>query len=226
MITLPIFRGYLSSLPQSYLVSENFESTGIPLNWTFSPNINSNTLFGYNFESDSPLPTLQGTGCLRVLESSSYFTISITGFGSIPSGETYFLFNPSGSLPGATHNFMFFLNEEGLECARLRWTNAGAFAIRLGGTGVDISTSSLATGFQTYHVWFNFNNSSGYTASASVGFSTDGVRPIGGSTFASRTGESTGLFKTFRFGAASSYTATYYIDKFRLSNKRISNYPS
>lgn len=227
MITFPTFRGPLNGVGTSYLVSENFEQTGIQSSLNFVKHAESLTSFGYLFNSDSPSPVgLQGSGCLRVMETGRYFSMTVTGFAPLLSGESYFLFNPSGSLPSSAHNMMFFLNEEGAEVARLRWSTAGAFSIRLGGSGVDIATSAMATGFQTYHVWFTYKSSSGFSASSSVAFSTNGIRPNGGTSFASRTGESTGKLKTFRFSVNTGFTATYYIDKFRLSEKRISNYPS
>lgn len=155
---------------RSWIVNEDCEGTGTPSGWT----VTSGTP---NWDySAAPLADAQSL----YLSSAAAANRNRVDFTDQTEAWIYFLLRfTNGSGPAAGSVNMGGTSENGGVLAQnfvlgsnLRFT----FAVASPATAIIVNT--------TYHVWLHYKQGSGANAVADIGFSTTGVRPTSGGTFA------------------------------------------
>lgn len=203
----------------SYLVKQDFEGVGYDNGETWTESGTGGTV-----DSDYTTTVLDGSQSLQiVLAASARQTATI--FAPAQSDVWAYYLLRVITLPSASVIITRFLSG-GTEGLRVRMTTSGTLEVRAGGGTVANTAATLATG-TTYHLWLHYTKGTGANAVASVAFSTTGVRPTSGTTFATSTnGTATVDVSTFALGTTTSGTINLIFDKVRVDDELIGDNPS
>jgi len=209
----------------AYLFQENFEGTGYENPWTESagtPNEDYTT---------SPAP-LEGSQSLYLDGSSSDQTVyaAVPSPGSGSTQEFYFLLNVVAKGSANTNRNLVLLSSSGTNLCTLFATSGLALRIRADG-GTAVSTANTLSLGTTYHVWVTYKAGTGANAVATVAFSTDGIRPTSGNSYAiSSNGTYTVVANRMNLWGDFTTASTNYIqvifDKIRMADTTIGDNPA
>lgn len=209
------FRGVPASA--TYLIKQDFEGAGYDNSETWTESGSGTVNEDY---TTSPAP-LVGSESL----SLSGTTVNPNTYASFSGGatiEAYFQWNRSST----TSKRVFSLrNSSGTAVATVVMETGGALTARCGSSGgtTTVSTTSTAT---TYHVWLRYVKGTGANGFASVGFSTDGVRPTSGNNYAEHTsGNATTDAARVMCGSDINTNAGDIYDKVRVDDMTIGDAP-
>lgn len=218
MVTFPTFRGHLNNPGISYLISENFEGTGVPTGWVYA---NSNG--SGNFDSLSSGLNMEGNECLFMeygkTGSDGWVTLVTTGFAEQSNIEVYFKLRIE-STPSAVLGFCYLLSNSDTECLRVRMPTTKQLDLRCQ-TGTPSAISSGLASNTTFNTWIRWEQGTSGASNpyASIALSTGNSRPTSGPLFASlNVGVNTEKCTKIRFGLSNSLQVQYYLDKFRVTN--------
>ncbi len=203
----------------SYLIQQGFE--GAPFDhgevWTSG----GTTPLNPNYVTTP----LAGTKSLNILLPSTDGILTSPTFADQAECWFYFLFRLNALNGVGSSVFVTLLNGVATECVRLQSLVTGAFSVRAGG-GVAGTTTALAATNTTYHVWVHYIKGTGVNAFASVAFSTTGIRPNAGTSFASSSvGTSVSNANNLRLGTTVLAIQDTIIDQVRVSSSEIGDNP-
>ena len=199
----------------SYIISENFEGTGIPTGWgtgTGTPDYDYTT---------SPMEGAQG---LR-LDASSADQSSVSPTNTA-AAEVWIYYRLRVDVLPASSREAVRLRNAGTSIARVFITTSGQMQFRHG--TVSVSTVGVMAPATDYHCWLHYLAGSGANGVADWGFSTDGTEPTSGNNFGSTaSGDATGSIDNFQFFAdfASATGPIQVFDKFRYDDADIGSNP-
>ena len=163
----------------STIFSETFEGTGYSTTspaWTES-------LGGGTVDEDYTSTVLDGSQSWRILTADSASSYAYNSFTAGSERWVYFMFRPVSTPNSSNGEIIEIWNSGQTRIADLQLTSTGTIQVRHG-TATATTSGTMSDG-TTYHVYFRYVTGSGANGVASVGFSTDGTRPTGGSNFAS-----------------------------------------
>lgn len=198
----------------SYIVMQNFEGTGYDHCETWS-------------EVSTPDPdytgvVLEGAQSLRIQQSGSSVLIRKT-FTGMSEVWAYFLLHPVTR--GVVDDRSIMRLNSSIVDPLIIWVKSnGRLMLQIGGiTATTVDSISDGT---TYDVWCYYKQGSGANAIGSVGFATNGTKPVGGNKFASiANGTATGLAISVEIGSGQTVTQEYVYDKVRVSATTIGDNP-
>lgn len=164
-----------SKTARTFLINEDCEGTGVPAGWTTvsgSPNWDYTTV---------PLAGAQSL----YIASAAAVNRSRVDFTDQTEVWIYFLFRlTNGSAPGVTST----IGGLGANGGALNQTLSLTTGTRLSFASFSPATALIAD--TTYHVWLHYKQGSGANAAVDIGFSTTGIRPTSGGTYASSVADS------------------------------------
>ena len=160
----------------SYLFEENFEGTGYENTWTESGTGTK--------DEDYATGPLEGSQSLRLVFASHNGLTYATLPSSEGTLEWYFMVN-FATLPASGKVFARLRDASSNSLLRLEVSTGNILRIRHG-TGTVATVDTITTG-TTYHIWLRYVKGTGSNGQGSVAFSTDGVRPTSGNSYAALT---------------------------------------
>lgn len=156
-----------------FLVSEDFEGTGAPSGWTAgsgtpAPNFDYTTV------------PLDGAQSLYLASASQITATRPADFTNITEVWFYLMFRATnGTAPSAASQYVGLAPNGGGSV--ITWRISAGLKLLVGSVTTTATSIVLDT---TYHVWGHYLQGTGANAVVDVGFSTNGVRPTSGGTFA------------------------------------------
>lgn len=190
----------------TYLVSEDFEGTGVPSGWTDTGSNN----WDY---STSPAP-LVGS---QSLQNSADCYVDFTGQSAVWVYFTYYC----PSTIAATNPWVSLQTSGGVDVAYLRSLNSGDLR------GLAVTTLQTASAVETinqqYHIWLHYVKGTGANAVFQMYIATTDTRP-GSPSVNISTGDATSDVARFRLFKRNVNSTIF--DKIRISTSEIGSSPS
>lgn len=202
-------RGVVVASSGTFLINQGFEGTGFD---------NSETWSAGSWNSDyttSPAP---------LVGSQSAYASEVAGTMSSPSftaqAEVWFYFRINFTTNAAANNTSFAeIRAGGTTVFQLKHRTGNKLLVTCAGASTGDTVNTISNG-TTYHIWCHYIKGTGANAVASVGFSSDGVRPIIGNGFQTTAlGTATGDATLIRFNSGTGFD--FVVDKVRVSSSVI-----
>jgi len=197
----------------AYLLEDNFETGSAPSGWTVSS--------GWTWNISSP--TLQGSFCGR---SQGFGTLTAwKAFTAQSTCYYYFLFQTADGTPSSAQFIAQLRNSSDAAVVSIVLNTDGTLSVRGAGAPGSTTVGTLSDN-TNYHVWVSYTKGTGANAQASVGFSTNGVRPTSGNNYASLTNgnATTDAERAYINGLSGLNIAAYY-DRVLVSSSVIGDNP-
>ena len=188
----------------TYLVKENFETTGTPPGWT------AGLQFDY---TTSPAP-LEGS-------ESAYNNIASSCYKTFPDRSDVWVYGMYRITSLGSQDYIFSLSNGATNVARIRYLSTGAVRATDSGTNVANSGAGVLAINTTYHIWMRYIKGSGSNSQTILYFSTTGTR---GSAVATLT-TGNGSLDANRLTIACANSTSVIFDKIRVSSSEIGDSP-
>lgn len=198
-----------ATVSPAWLISEGFEGTGTPSGWT---TVGSGDNFDY---TTTVLEGSESLGIEGTVDSAAQFT-----FAGQTDCYVYFQFRMT-ALPAVSINGLAITDSGGSAICYVGVNSSGTATINVVGGGNATSVGAMSSGTK-YHCWLHFFPAT--TCIASFAFSTDGIEPLSGNNFVTRSDNKT---TTPAGGSLENYSVgnTWIFDHVRALNTDPSDLP-
>lgn len=212
-MSVVVINPYRFAAPSAYLLEENFPTGAAPSGWTISGAWTWNNV----------TPVMEGTYCAKSQDFGS--VLAWKAFTAQSTAYAYFLFQTTDVTPSAAYFLAQLRDSGGTAQASVVVNATSELNIRASGAPGATTVTQLAIN-TLYHIWFSYTKGTGANASATVAFSTDGVRPTSGNQFASLTnGAATADVERMAILGAGGDNIPDYFDRVLVSASQIGDNP-